>query len=207
MHLYNVDYFELKANETLETPEKLLPTSFTYLEECKLGALPIISCLAGQTTHSWTSALLIVLQRPSEFPRPLTSLLTQNAVYTFYSWDSHGWGRGGVSLIYVRFPYVHMYSFLLLICLVYIYLLDQPKEPWGCRKVSSSVARHFLVNEEKPLEVWYKQKAQGLKGSYTRWRENGLEKPVEPRENIRKADGLTLPGTSTPIPTAFCCVW
>lgn len=88
VHLYDADYFELKANETLKTPEKFYPP-VTYLE-VELRALPIISYMAGQTTNYWTSLFMSCndLLKPKA---PYLTLNSEHCVYiilTFCSWDS-----------------------------------------------------------------------------------------------------------------------
>lgn len=97
MLLCHVNYFELKAIETLQAHEKVL-----FLKEFNLRALPIIRvisrnkilwpiCRAGQTSNYWASVLLIILWMAyvwlssSEASRYLTSSLAQKIINISFS--------------------------------------------------------------------------------------------------------------------------
>lgn len=80
MPLWYADYFEIKATETLQTQEKLLPP-LNSLEKFKLEALHIIRIItrhnilwsiymAGQTTSYWIHICSIALRWPSSLLKP-----------------------------------------------------------------------------------------------------------------------------------------
>lgn len=147
--LWYVDYFELKASETLQAQEKLL-FPLNYLEEFKFGAwstgvitrngfyLPV-----GQgkliITEQELSLQCLQAQRPGLIPSS-ECLLDLNCPLS-------------LNLLCWGVP-IHMYEikfghFLLLIRIVSSWSLEQRKEPWGWKKVSSllTVPRFSLLLE------------------------------------------------------------
>ena len=80
-------------------------------------------------SHEWTYSPL----SPEALDLILSSRCHIYLILTLLPWTSQVCGVNYTCTYVIKFSY-----FLLLICLMLIWLLDHLKETWGCRKISSS---------------------------------------------------------------------
>lgn len=131
--------FWVKGNQDPVGTTETFTALLNYLKEFKLGAWPTIRVktrndillisMGGQTYLYWN---LLSLRLPSKAPRCVTSSLAQSILCTHFPFLSLNlscmWGLWVFhdTYICIKFGY-----FLLLICLMFIWLLDHWKELWG----------------------------------------------------------------------------